>query len=76
MNLYSDLIPLSWDKRNLNAPSCQVEAHEAELLSVAFSPASEFLIVTGSSDKVSTMDKQFPKSEYSFRPAHSGIFGT
>ncbi|KAF8323734.1 WD40 repeat-like protein [Clavulina sp. PMI_390] len=43
-----------WDIRNgsYTSPSQQVEAHEQEILSVAFSPSIETLLLTGSSDKV------------------------
>lgn len=54
----SDTVDASWDTRNdsYTSPSQQVEAHEKEILSVAFSPSSETLLLTGSSDKVSIPD--------------------
>ena len=42
----------SWDTRDTKAPSYRIEAHEREILSVALSPASEHLLITGSADKV------------------------
>ncbi|KAF8515821.1 WD40 repeat-like protein [Hysterangium stoloniferum] len=40
-----------WDTRDAKTPNYRVEAHEREILSVAFSPASEYLLITGSADK-------------------------
>ena len=42
----------SWDTRSPLDPKAKVEVHESEILAVAFSPASEHLLVTGSADKV------------------------
>lgn len=43
---------LSWDTRDSKSPNHRLEAHDREILSVAFSPASEHLLITGSADKV------------------------
>lgn len=44
----------SWDTRAPKEPSSKIEAHEREILAVAFSLANDNLIVTGSADKVSS----------------------
>ncbi|KIJ53655.1 hypothetical protein M422DRAFT_58500 [Sphaerobolus stellatus SS14] len=46
-----DRMLMIWDTRAPSAPSYNIEAHDREILSVAFSPASENLLVTGSADK-------------------------
>lgn len=43
----------SWDTKSPKEPIVKFEAHEREILSVAFALANEHLIVTGSADKVS-----------------------
>lgn len=43
-----------WDTRTATEPVTKVQAHDREILAVAFSPASEHLLVTGSADKVCT----------------------
>ena len=48
----TDTIWTSWDTRSPLDPKVKVEAHESEILAVAFSPANEHLLVTGSADKV------------------------
>lgn len=42
-----------WDTRTGSSPTHQVQAHKAEINSVAFHPHQEWMIATGSSDKVS-----------------------
>lgn len=42
----------SWDTRAKIDPEQSIQAHDREILAVAFSPASEHLILTGSADKV------------------------
>ena len=46
--------PLSWDTRSASytTPSHSVEAHAAEVNCLAFNPFSEFVLATGSSDRV------------------------
>lgn len=48
----TDTIRASWDTRSPLDPKAKVEAHESEILAVAFSPANEHLLITGSADKV------------------------
>ena len=50
------ILPHRWDTRNSSdfEPSQAVVAHEKEILAVAFSPSSETMLLTGSSDKVRT----------------------
>lgn len=43
---------IRWDTRSPKEPSNKIEAHEKEILAVAFSLANENLIITGSADKV------------------------
>ncbi|KAG5643541.1 hypothetical protein DXG03_000682 [Asterophora parasitica] len=47
-----DKMLLIWDKRAPSEAKIKVHAHDAEILAVAFSPATEHLLVTGSADKV------------------------
>ena len=43
---------LLWDTRDSNeVPKYRVEAHTGEVNAVSFSPASEYIVATGSSDK-------------------------
>jgi WD40 repeat protein len=42
----------SWDTRAPTEAKAKIRAHEQEILAVAFSPATEHLLVTGSADKV------------------------
>lgn len=46
-------VPCRWDTREADRskPAQQVEGHSDGILAVAFSPASEHLILTGSHDK-------------------------
>jgi len=48
-----DKLLLIWDTRDpdRSRPKHRVEAHDKEILAVAFSPSSEFLLITGSGDK-------------------------
>src|ERR1700722_10219222 len=41
-----------WDTRSPQEATTKIQAHDQEILAVAFSPASEHLLVTGSADKV------------------------
>ena len=41
----------SWDTRQ-KAPTSSMQAHDQEILAVAFNPGSETLLITGSADKV------------------------
>ena len=43
----------SWDTRTPTDAVTKYQAHDREILAVAFSPASEHILVTGSADKVS-----------------------
>lgn len=43
----------SWDLRTPSAATIDIQAHDREILSVAFSLAQEHLLITGSADKVS-----------------------
>lgn len=53
MHIVSMLICYRWDKRNPSSPAIKEQAHEQEILAVAFSPSTPHLIITGSADKVS-----------------------
>ena len=69
---------VSWDTRDPKTPSHRVEAHEREILSVSFSPASEHLLITGSADKVrdtahSKISAQF-LNEICLRNSHFASF--
>lgn len=46
----------SWDTRsnNTSKPSHAVDAHTAEVNCLSFNPYSEFILATGSADKVGT----------------------
>nr|GAT59830.1 WD40 repeat-like protein [Mycena chlorophos] len=46
-----DKMLMIWDTRTPTQPSIQTQAHEREILAVAFSPAKEHLLLTGSADK-------------------------
>ena len=52
MDLY--VLNFSWDIRtvNTNKPSHIVDAHTAEINCLSFNPYSEFILATGSADKV------------------------
>ncbi|KAE9400975.1 histone acetyltransferase type B subunit 2 [Gymnopus androsaceus JB14] len=50
-----DKMLMIWDTRAPNGPVTKVQAHDREILSVAFSPASEDLLVTGSADKTAIL---------------------
>ena len=54
IDLKSEIYPCSWDTRSPLDPKLKVQAHDAEVMAVAFSPAVEHLLLTGSSDKVYT----------------------
>lgn len=43
--------PRSWDTRQ-KAPTSSLQAHDQEILAVAFNPGAETLLITGSADKV------------------------
>jgi WD40 repeat protein len=45
----------SWDARAATAPTHSLEAHDREILAVAFSPAVDHLLITGSADKVRSL---------------------
>ena len=44
-------IARSWDTRQ-KAPTSSLQAHDQEILAVAFNPGAETLLITGSADKV------------------------
>ena len=48
------IVCFSWDTRsnNTNKPSHTVDAHTAEVNCLSFNPYSEFILATGSADKV------------------------
>ncbi|KAJ7070670.1 WD40-repeat-containing domain protein [Mycena amicta] len=46
-----DKMLMIWDTRAPTQPSMKKEAHEREILAVAFSPAQDHLLITGSADK-------------------------
>jgi WD40 repeat protein len=48
----TNLLPCRWDTRSSLDPKLKVQAHDAEVMAVAFSPAVDHLVLTGSSDKV------------------------
>ncbi|KAG5649645.1 hypothetical protein H0H81_002719, partial [Sphagnurus paluster] len=49
-----DKMLMIWDKRTPGEPKIRVHAHDQEILAVAFSPATDHLLVTGSADKSQT----------------------
>lgn len=53
LNLWP-LVSFSWDTRsnNTSKPSHAVDAHTAEVNCLSFNPYSEFILATGSADKV------------------------
>ena len=59
MSLFSNIFD-RWDVRTPAEPVTKVQAHEQEILAVAFSPASEHLLVTGSADKVCSLSPSIP----------------
>lgn len=48
------MMRISWDTRDAAKPAAQLQAHDREILAVAFTPNVDFphLILTGSADKV------------------------
>lgn len=50
------MMRFSWDTRDAAKPAAQLQAHDREILAVAFAPNVDFphLILTGSADKVCT----------------------
>lgn len=50
------MMRFSWDTRDAAKPAAQLQAHDREILAVAFTPNVDFphLILTGSADKVCT----------------------
>jgi WD40 repeat protein len=46
----------SWDTRQKN-PTSSIQAHDQEILAVAFNPGVEPLLITGSADKVRSLPK-------------------
>lgn len=54
MFLYDFSFRFSWDTRSntTNKPSHTVDAHTAEVNCLSFNPYSEFILATGSADKV------------------------
>jgi len=46
-----DKMLMIWDTRASTEPTMKVQAHDLEILAVAFSPATENLLITGSADK-------------------------
>ncbi|KAG6841560.1 hypothetical protein C0991_009595 [Blastosporella zonata] len=46
-----DKLLMIWDKRTATNPTIKVEAHDQEILAVAFSPSTPHLLITGSADK-------------------------
>lgn len=51
---------LRWDTRAPTEATAKIQAHDREILSCAFSPACEHLIITGSADKVRMDIKELP----------------
>lgn len=45
------ICPRSWDTRQ-KTPTSSLQAHDQEILAVAFNPGAETLLITGSADKV------------------------
>ena len=39
-----------WDTRDLKAPTCNIEGHVQEIMSVDCSPFDQYLVCTGSAD--------------------------
>jgi histone-binding protein RBBP4 len=58
------ILSIRWDTRGTGsstiAPTARVEAHSAEVNSVAFAPHNENILITGSADKV----RRFPISSH------------
>ena len=54
----------SWDTRsnNTSKPSHSVDAHTAEVNCLSFNPYSEFILATGSADKVGSQGSQRPRT--------------
>jgi WD40 repeat protein len=50
-----------WDTRNssFNKPAHSIDAHSAEVNCLSFNPYSEFILATGSADKVGYSDITF-----------------
>ena len=52
----------SWDTRSSSDPTTKIQAHDREILAVAFNPAFDHLLLTGSADQASPV--QFPLDSY------------
>jgi WD40 repeat protein len=54
VTFYGDLTIFSWDTRTtaVSKPNFSVDAHAAEINCVSFNPKNEFILATGSADKV------------------------
>ncbi|KAJ7687370.1 histone acetyltransferase type B subunit 2 [Mycena rosella] len=50
-----DKMLMIWDTRTPTEASTKIPAHDREILAVSFSPAKEYLVVTGSADKTVIM---------------------
>ncbi|CAK5264467.1 unnamed protein product [Mycena citricolor] len=46
-----DKMLMIWDTRAPTDPSTKIQAHDREILAVAFNPAADHLLITGSADK-------------------------
>lgn len=53
----------SWDTRTPDDPVTKMQAHDREILSVGFNPAIDYLLLTGSADKVAI----YPFSQLKYR---------
>lgn len=58
--------PRSWDTRQ-KAPTSSLQAHDQEILAVAFNPGAETLLITGSADKVRGGKLAFETATEQFR---------
>ena len=66
LSILDSILLLSWDTRsnNTSKPSHTVEAHTAEVNCLSFNPYSEFILATGSADKVSGRLSTFVSVHY------------
>lgn len=56
-SLILEFVVVSWDTRTTAAskPNFSVDAHTAEINCVSFNPKNEFILATGSADKVTCL---------------------
>ncbi|KAJ8515438.1 hypothetical protein ONZ45_g7158 [Pleurotus djamor] len=63
-----DKMLLIWDTRTPQGATTKVEAHDREILAVAFSPSVDYLVLTGSADKTIVLHdlRASPRKLHSF----------